>query len=681
MSEPILENSNLPLREDMERLHFAMSAGGVGIWEYSLETKELVWDDRCRELFGLAGDNKIPYEKILQSIHPADLDAVTTAIRDALQGADGGKYDARFRTVAANGGKLRWVHFSGQVYFDDNGKPVRFGGVAQDITKYTERLHHSEIALQQSEARFRTIISSAPAGIGLFVGRELVIEMPNQVFIDIVGKGQDIVGKRLANVMPELHNQPFLKILDDVYTSGKMFQSFETPANIVKDGVETTSYFNVTFSPLFDNEGKVYAILDISIDVTEFAKARKKLEEAQNVLKDALELAKLATWIIYPDTGHVEYSERLKSWLGVDGPGRKIEMGLNALPEHDREHVREGLEWALKPESGGVFDLEYGIINQVTRRSRIIRSQGRTIFDKDNKPIKIIGVAQDVTEQRNTRLALEHEVQQRTEELDAANEELRVTNEELQMINGELEKLNDQLEKSNESLQQFAHVASHDLKEPIRKIKTFLGLIEADKENVLSAKSKQLMERVYAASDRMFAMINGVLTYSTMNATAHKTVKVDLQKIIEQIQQDLELLINEKKATIKYNDLPVFEGAEILVYQLFLNLLINSLKFSKTNIPPVIILSSENIELDDKRFVQIKVADNGVGFALSQSEQIFNMFSRLHSKDKYEGTGLGLALCKKIVSRHGGTIEATGTPGQGAIFTIRLPLLQAHNVI
>lgn len=414
MNEPIYENSNHPLGEDAERLHFAMNAGGVGIWEYSLETKELVLDERCRELFGLTGESRIPYEKILQYIHPADFDVVTIAIQKTLRGDDNGKYDVRFRTIDANNKKLRWVHFNGRAYFDDKGKPIRFGGVAQDITGYTETLLHSEAAFQQSEARFRTIISSAPAGMCLFMGRDLVIEMPNQVFIDIVGKGPDIAGKRLADVMPELHNQPFLKILDDVFTSGKMFQGFETPANIVKNGVETTSYFNITFSPLFDSEGKVYAILDMSIEVTEFAKARKKLEEAQNVLEDALELAKLATWVIDPRTGHVEYSERLRSWLGVDGPGRKIEVGLEALAEHDREHVREGLEWALKPESGGVFDLEYGIINQATGRSRIIRSQGRTVFDKDNKPVKIIGVAQDVTEQRNTRLALEHEVQQRT---------------------------------------------------------------------------------------------------------------------------------------------------------------------------------------------------------------------------------------------------------------------------
>jgi PAS domain S-box-containing protein len=681
MNKPIHENVHIPLKEDVERLHFAMRAAGVGVWELNITTNDVIWDDRCRELFGLSKDNKLPYSEAIKYIHPDDFDAVTTAVQKALSGEDNGHYDIRYRTIGADDGKLRWVHFSGQAYFDENGNPARFGGIAQDITDYTKALLSSEKALQESEGRFRTVISSAPAGIGVFVGSDLIIDMPNQVFIEIVGKGPDIAGRPLREVMPELHNQPFLHILDDVYRTGKTFQSFDTPVNIMQNGEMTTSYFNVTFSPLFDNEGKVYAILDISIDVTENAKARKKLQEAQNILSDAVELAQLATWILDPVSGHVEYSERMKSWLGIDVSGRKVDAGIQSLPEHDREHVKEALSWAMNPKSGGTFDLEYGIINQVTGRERVIHSQGRTLFDDEGKAQKLIGVSQDVTQQRNMRLALEQEVQQRTEELDAANEELRVTNEELQMINDELEKLNDQLEQSNENLQQFAHVASHDLKEPVRKIKTFLGLIEADPENVLSPKTRSLMNRVYAASDRMFSMINGVLTYSTINASGHRTGKVDTAQVVKQILQDLELIIAEKGAIIEHKDLPVIDGAEILIYQLFSNLLINSLKFSRSGVPPFITITAGAARKDNTEFVRITVADNGVGFALHQSEQIFNMFARLHSKDKYEGTGLGLSLCKKIVYRHGGTIEASGIAGEGAVFTIMLPIHQSQNII
>ena len=679
--EDDLAAANPFLKEDTERLHFAMKAAGVGIWELNPQTNEVIWDDRCRELFGLAKENRLPYAKAIQYIHKEDLEKVTTAVNNALSGKDDGKYSARYRTIGADDGILRWVHFSGQAYFDKDGTVVRFGGIAQDITEYTLAIIRSEAALNKSEDRFRTVINAAPAGIGVFVGRELIIDMPNQTFIDIVGKGQDITGKPLHEVMPELHNQPFLQLLDDVFTSGKMFNSYGAPVNIMKNGVMTTTYFNVTFSPLFDNEGKVYAILDISIDVTEELKSRQKIEEAQKVLHDAVELAQLATWAIDVKEGRTEYSERMKSWLGIDEYGRNLNKGIDSLPEHERERVKSAIQLALTGENNGLFDLEYGIINQQTQKERIIHSQARTFFDGEGKPLKMMGVAHDVTDQRNARLALEQEVQQRTEELDAMNEELKATNEELHAINDELAGMNEALEQSNENLQQFAHVASHDLKEPVRKIKTFLSMIEADPATTLSARTKMLMERVYVATERMYSMINGVLSYSTINATGHPTDKIDLQKITEQIVQDLEIMVKEKNATITINNLPVIEGAEILMYQLFSNLIINSLKFSKTDISPLITISGAPIDIDNKEFIRIIVADNGLGFSPEKTEHIFNMFARLHSKDKFEGTGLGLSLCRKIVHRHSGSIEASGNINEGAVFTIMLPVYQTQNVI
>ncbi|MBO9572195.1 MAG: PAS domain-containing protein, partial [Chitinophagaceae bacterium] len=194
--KPILENSYSSfypdLKEDPDRLQFAMMAAGVGIWELDPVSNQVLWDDRCRELFGLAKENKIEFDKAIKFIHPDDLDGVLAAVSSALKGENGGRYDMRYRTIGADDGKLRWVHFSGQAYFDHDGNPTKFGGIAQDITDYTETLLRSERALQESEERFRTVVSSAPAGIALFVGRDLIIEMPNQAIIDIIGKGPDI---------------------------------------------------------------------------------------------------------------------------------------------------------------------------------------------------------------------------------------------------------------------------------------------------------------------------------------------------------------------------------------------------------------------------------------------------------------------------------------------------------
>ena len=248
--------------------------------------------------------------------------------------------------------------------------------------------------------------------------------------------------------------------------------------------------------------------------------------------------------------------------------------------------------------------------------------------------------------------------------------------EEVRKRTLELKELNISLQASNNDLQQFAHVASHDLKEPIRKVKTFTWMLKNDPDTRFSEKGELYMGKIDSAAQRMSSMIDGVLNYSMLNATGQKTGSVNLNHIIGHIASDLELLINEKSATLRYADLPSIEGAAVLIYQLFYNLINNSLKFSKTAEPADIRISSSFIGEGRSAFAEIKVEDNGIGFDPRQSEKIFETFARLNPKDKYEGTGLGLSLCKRIVQRHNGSIEARGKKNEGAVFIIRLPLEQ-----
>jgi signal transduction histidine kinase len=168
----------------------------------------------------------------------------------------------------------------------------------------------------------------------------------------------------------------------------------------------------------------------------------------------------------------------------------------------------------------------------------------------------------------------------------------------------------------------------------------------------------------------MLGMIEGVLHYSTINSTVQETETVDLNRIIRGIETDLELPIGQKKATLHYSQLPTIEGAAVLLYQLFYNLINNSLKFSRPDVPSHIEISAKI----DRDQALIRLTDNGIGFDQEQAERIFDSFFQLNAKDKYEGTGLGLSLCKKIVLRHGGTIEAAGKKGEGSEFRIRLPV-------
>ena len=245
----------------------------------------------------------------------------------------------------------------------------------------------------------------------------------------------------------------------------------------------------------------------------------------------------------------------------------------------------------------------------------------------------------------------------------------------------ELRKLNQSLETSNEDLQQFAHVASHDLKEPVRKIRTFTGRLLDEYANHLPHEALTFLQKIMQATIRMGTMIEGVLTYSVLNSSGQPMELIDLNEIFAHIESDLELVIQASGAEIRRGALPQIEGARVLIYQLFYNLINNGLKFSRDVDKPLIMIQSRVAEGAGKRFAELKISDNGIGFDAAQADKIFEAFARLNSKDRFEGTGLGLALCKKIAERHHGSISATGVRGEGAVFIVRLPLTQMEKNI
>jgi light-regulated signal transduction histidine kinase (bacteriophytochrome) len=245
----------------------------------------------------------------------------------------------------------------------------------------------------------------------------------------------------------------------------------------------------------------------------------------------------------------------------------------------------------------------------------------------------------------------------------------------------ELRKLNHSLEKSNEDLQQFAHVASHDLKEPVRKIRTFTGRLLEEYGNHLPQEALTFLQKILQATIRMGTMIEGVLTYSNLNSDEQPMESIDLNEVFAEIESELELVIDETGAEIRRGALPRIEGTRVLICQLFYNLINNALKFSRHVDKPLIVIESRLGQGAGKRFAELTVRDNGIGFDMAQAGKIFEAFARLNSKDKFEGTGLGLALCKKIAERHHGSISATGVKDEGAVFVVRLPLTQMERSI
>jgi light-regulated signal transduction histidine kinase (bacteriophytochrome) len=278
----------------------------------------------------------------------------------------------------------------------------------------------------------------------------------------------------------------------------------------------------------------------------------------------------------------------------------------------------------------------------------------------------VMAILQDVTEQVKA-----------VQRLKESESRLRNLSEKLEE---EVELRTRELKQSNEDLQQFAHVASHDLKEPVRKIKTFAGRLQDELGDALGSRGAVYLQKVQQATSRMVSMIDGVLAYSSINATRLAPEEIDLNTVLENIKTDLEVVIQQRGAQVLYDDLPRLQGAPVLIYQLFYNLINNSIKFTQPDCPAIVKVESAIVSHEGKKAARISVRDNGIGFDEKYARNIFHTFTRLNSKDKYEGTGLGLALCKKIVERHDGSIDASSIKSEGATFTITLPLRQTHEI-
>lgn len=276
-----------------------------------------------------------------------------------------------------------------------------------------------------------------------------------------------------------------------------------------------------------------------------------------------------------------------------------------------------------------------------------VLNQDRLIRDEDGRTIGIRSTLQDITARKH------------------AEEQLKVFNEKLQ--------------QSNRELQDFAYVASHDLQEPLRKVQAFSDRLNTKYAAELEGDGLDYLERMRSAANRMQMLIQDLLTFSRVSTKALPFTAVDLKIIISEVLTDLEIKIEETAATIEYADMPTIEADPMQMRQLMQNLIGNALKFKSQGVAPVIKIVADRVAWDgngNPAHVRIRVEDNGIGFDQKYTDKIFTVFQRLHGRTEYEGSGVGLAICRKIVERHDGTITAKSNPGEGATFVFTLPLKQ-----
>jgi signal transduction histidine kinase len=465
---------------------------------------------------------------------------------------------------------------------------------------------------------------------------------------------QDNFMKFVHNEDVEIVNNILKKILDDEDLPHTYFRIIRPNG--------TTRILRSVGKLFVDNLGNK-TLLGVTGDITDehnkneilksnyedLIKVNNQLKIFDESSKQAEILGKYGSWVLNYDTLKFTYSDNKFRLLGFEPQSfdPSIENLLEYVYPEDKPIVDKAFKKALST-------MEIPALNY-----RIIRKDGKIRqFKTIAKPFtdlrgirSMIGTTQDVTEDYNKSLQLKHR--------------------------------NTELEKHIKELNEFNQVASHDLQEPLRKIQTFISRIsDKDKENMTDA-GKEYLSRMERASNRMRVLINDLLQYSKANRSEKNLVQTNLNEALSNSLLELSQNIEDKKAIINYTELPVINGVQFQMQQLFTNLLSNSLKYSKENSTPTIDISyteitakSETILKDKslKKYYKISFTDNGIGFGQEYAEKIFLLFNRLHGKTEYQGTGVGLAICKKIVENHKGYIFANGKPNEGATFTIYFPI-------
>jgi light-regulated signal transduction histidine kinase (bacteriophytochrome) len=254
-----------------------------------------------------------------------------------------------------------------------------------------------------------------------------------------------------------------------------------------------------------------------------------------------------------------------------------------------------------------------------------------------------------------------------------ANAQLAFVNSELEATNARLQRRAEELARSNAELDQFASIASHDLQEPLRKVRTFTEQLMASESEGLSERGLDYLTRANRAAERMQALIQDLLQFSRVTTKPRPFTTVDLNRVTAEILDDISVELDESNAEVSVGTLPTLSADELQMRQLILNLISNAVKFRREGVRPEITITGEMIG----GRARIVVTDNGIGFEQQYAQRIFRVFERLNGRGEYPGTGIGLALCQKIANRHGGEIAAAGRLGHGAIFTVTLPLTHA----
>ena len=533
----------------------------------------------------------------------------------------------------------RW--FENRIYPSEEGLSIFF----QDITARKQ----AEIALVESEERHRSLVTATSqlVWVSNATGSEILTLSDWQTF---TGQTADQVTE--WGWLNTVHPDDQARVRQCFQAAVQQKKLYEAEYQIrVADG--TYRHVAVRGVPILEDDGSIREWIGICIDISERKWAEEALRQSQEQLQAILDNAPAVVYL-----------------KDLEGRFLLVNRSYEQLTELDRAQVLGKTDAELFPpdlaamyqaNDRAVLEQKIAIQSEETAPSSkgifTYLSLKFPLLDADGVPYALCGISTDITDRKQSEAAL----QQAKADLDIRVQERTV----------ELQKLNVELQRSNQELEQFAYVASHDLQEPLRAITGYTQLLMQDYHDRLDETAQEYAGYVIDGAKRMQQLIEDLLTYSRVGTKDLVPTMVDCNTLIEQVLRNLQISIVESHATVAYKDLPSLIADKSQLVQLFQNLISNAIKFQRHSSPHVEITA----ELKETEW-QFRVQDNGIGIQPRFLDRIFEIFKRLHTRREFPGTGIGLAICKRIVDRHGGRIWAESEPGTGTTFYFTLPYEQ-----
>lgn len=671
------------LKKSEERALLAVRGNNDGIWDWNLRTNEVFFSTRWKEMLGYE-DNEIcdNLDRWLTRIHPDDIGSVTQAIADHFAQKTP-FYISEYRVQCKNN-TYKWILDRGQAVWDADGNVVRMTGSHTDVTE--RKL--AEEQLRQSEERFQIVARATNDALWDW---DLLTNKVwwNQSVQTLFGYSVEEVGSDLNWWCDRIHPNDTQRIISDVnaaIANGEQFWSGEyrfrrsdgsyadilDRSYVVRDrtgrpvrmigAMMDISHRKQAHAELERQNSRSQLFADITLNIRQSLQIDEILQTSVTEVQKVLQADRVLILRLTPNYTFMVLKEAVV-------PNLPIFVGqLIADPCFGEDYIQQYRQGRIS----AIADIEQANIQpchvELLRQFGVKANLVVPIF-LQNQLWGLLIAHQCAHPRQWTNWEIDL-LQQLADQIGIALAQSSILEQETRQ--------RQELARSNEELQQFAFIASHDLQEPLRKIKTFSERLKTTCSDCLNEQGRDYLERMQNAALRMQNLIEDLLTLSRVSTRTQPFVLINLTKIAQEVVSDLEVRIQQSGGRVEIGELPTIKADPLQMRQLLQNLIGNALKFHRQQVPPIVKIYGRllNNQLDKvavgSEMCQIIVEDNGIGFEEKYLDRIFNIFQRLHGRQEYEGTGIGLALCRKIVERHHGSITAQSKPGQGAKFIVTL---------